>query len=74
VLHASALDFVWHFVTTGQLAAVVQTVTPSRQSPLVQVPGLAKQQVTNPGFPQVDRAAQRVTAPWQFFGSPFAIA
>jgi hypothetical protein len=56
------------------LAAVVQTVTPSWQSPFVQVPGLAKQQVTKPDFPQVDRAAQRVTAPWQFFGNPFAIA
>jgi hypothetical protein len=25
--------------------------------------------VTKPGLPQVDRAAHRVTAPWQFAGS-----
>ncbi len=75
MLHAPAFDFMWHFVTLGQLAAVVQAVTPSWQSPFVQVPGLAKQQVTKPGFPQVDRAAQRVTAPWQFLGSaPLFIA
>ena len=30
---------------------------------------LVRQQVTNPGFPQVDRAAQRFTAPLQYVGS-----
>ena len=65
-----------HFVTAGHCVASVQTVTPSWQSPVVgsQVPGDAKQHVANPGLPQVDRAAQRVTAPLQFVGRPFATA
>jgi hypothetical protein len=54
----------------------VQAVVPSWQSPVVtlQVPGDAKQQVTKPDFPHVDRAAHRVTEPRQLGGRPFATA
>jgi hypothetical protein len=38
------------------------------------VPVEAKQQVTKPGFPHVERAAHRLTVPLQFVGSPFATA
>ncbi len=69
MLHAAALDLMWHLITAGQGTVALHAVVPSGHSPFTQVPGVAKQQVTKPGFPQVDRAAQRVTAPWQFAGS-----
>jgi len=51
-------------------------VTPSSQTPLVQVPALQMAHVTKPDFfPHVERAAQRVTAPLQFPSrSPFLTA
>ena len=65
--HASALDLVEQRLRTGghcELSA--QTVVPSSQRPLVQVPASHCAQVTKPlFFPQVERAAQRVTAPLQ---------
>jgi len=74
-LHASALDLMWHFTTAGQETVGLHAVVPSGQTPFTQVPAVAKQQVAKPGFPQVERAAQRVTAPWQFLGSaPLFIA
>ena len=74
--HSSAVDFVeqW-FSTGGQVELSVQAVTPSSQNPPVQVPGEQIAHVTKPDFfPQVERASQRVTAPLQFVGSPFATA
>jgi hypothetical protein len=70
-----ASDLVEQWVTTaGQVALVLHGVVPSSQTPLVQVPGWQVEQVTKPVFPHVDRAAQRVTAPLQFVGRPFATA
>jgi hypothetical protein len=64
-----------HRVRGGQFGSPEHTVTPSWQSPFSHVPDDAKQQVTNPDFfPHVERAAQRVTAPLQLVGSPFATA
>jgi hypothetical protein len=64
----SALDFVEQWFTTGgHIELSVHMVTPSSQTPLVQVPGLQIAQVTKPDFfPHVERAAHRVTAPLQF--------
>jgi len=75
-VHWTALDFERHLVTAGHWVASVHTVVPSWQSPVValQTPGDAKQQVTKPGLPHVDRAAHRVTVPLQFVGRPFATA
>ena len=71
----SALDLVRHFVTTGHVDASTHAVVPSWQSPVVHVPGKAKQHVTKPAFlPQVERDAQRTTAPLQLVGSPLATA
>ena len=64
----SAVDFVeqW-FRTGGQVELSVHAVTPSSQKPFVHVPGEQSAQVTKPDFlPQVERAAQWVTAPLQF--------
>ncbi len=75
MLHSAALDLVWHLITAGQGTVALHAVVPSGQSPFTQVPGVAKQQVAKPGFPHVERAAQRVTAPWQLGGSaPLFIA
>jgi len=64
----SAVDFVEQWFTTGgHIELSVHMVTPSSQTPLVQVPGLQIAQVTKPDFfPQVERAAHLVTAPLQF--------
>jgi hypothetical protein len=63
---SSALDFVEQWFTTGgHIELSAHMVTPSSQTPLVQVPGLQIAHVTKPDFfPQVERAAHRVTAPW----------
>jgi len=73
----SALDFVEQWFTTGgHIELSVHMVTPSSQTPFVQVPGLQIAQVTKPDFfPHVERAAHRVTAPLQFPSrSPFLTA
>ena len=75
--HSSALDFVEQWFTTGgHIELSVHVVTPSSQSPVVQVPGLQIAHVTKPVFfPHVERAAHRVTAPLQFPSrSPFLTA
>ena len=65
----SADDLVWQRVP--QPASVVQVTDGS----LVQVPLVRSQvlvgtvQVTKPGLPQVERAAQRVTLPLQLIGT-----
>jgi len=66
--HSSGLDLVEQWFTTGgQSVLRAHAVTPSSHTPLVHVPGLQLVQVTKPVFfPQVDRAAHRVTAPLQF--------
>jgi hypothetical protein len=65
---SSALDFIEQWFTTGgHIELSVHMVTPSSQTPLVQVPALQIAHVTKSDFfPHVERAAQRVTAPLQF--------
>ena len=65
--HCAALDFVeQRFTTDGHAELSAQAVTPSSHTPSLHVPGSQIAQVTKPLFlPQVERAAQRVTAPLQ---------
>jgi hypothetical protein len=70
-MHISALDFTLHRCLGGQSPSCEHGVAPSWQRPLRHDPGRTKQQVTKPGgFPQTDRAAQRLTSPLQFAGRP----
>jgi hypothetical protein len=66
--HFSAVDLIEQWFTTGGHAeSSAQAVTPSSQTPFVHVPAPQIAQVTKPSFfPQLERAAQRVTAPLQF--------
>jgi hypothetical protein len=73
----SELDLVeQRFRTSGHVELSEHAVVPSSQNPFVHVPGSHSAQVTKPDFlPQVERAAQRVTAPLQFTSSwPLATA
>jgi hypothetical protein len=75
--HFSAVDLTEHLLTTeGQSASTPHAVEPSSQNPSLHVPGSQIAHVTNPSFfPQVERAAHRVTAPLQFGStSPFRTA
>ena len=75
--HFSAVDLTEHLLTTeGQSASTPHAVEPSSQSPSVHVPDSQIAHVTKPSFfPQVERAAHRVTAPLQFAStSPFRTA
>jgi len=73
--HNAGFDLGEQCVTTaGHVALVAHAVTPSSQTPFVQVPGVHSAQVTKPDFPQVERATHRMMLPLQFTGSPFATA
>jgi hypothetical protein len=65
--HASALDLVEQRLTTSaHVESSIHAVTPSSHRPFSQVPASQIVHVTKPLFlPQVERAAQRVTAPLQ---------
>jgi hypothetical protein len=58
----------------GHCSGAVHGVTRSWHLPFLHLPGYAKQQVTNPPLPQLERAAQRAMVPLQFTGKPFATA
>jgi hypothetical protein len=75
-VHFSADDLILHFVLTTQSVWAAQTVVASAQQVAVasaahgvpQVPKRGIWHVTKPGLPQIERAAQRWTAPLQLLG------
>ena len=74
-VHAVALGLTLQRVLGGQSCAPEHEVTPSWQRLPSHDPRRAEQQMTEPpGFPQVDRAAQPLTAPTQFLGRPYPTA